>query len=45
MSKNDEQKESPKHKQFYIRDRPFNLHGGAIVFFSLRNYFFGQHES
>ena len=32
-----------KHK--ILRDRPFNLQGGVMVFFPFRNFFFGQHES
>ena len=29
----------------FIRDRPFNLKGGVMVFCFVQNFFFGQHKS
>ena len=34
-----------RQKLFYLGDRPFNLQGEAMVFFSFKIFFFGQHES
>ena len=29
----------------YLRDRPFNIQGGVMVFCFVQNFFFGQHKS
>ena len=36
---------NPDFVEKRIRDRPFNLQGGIMVFCFVQNFFFGQHES
>ena len=34
-----------RHEKMEVRDRPFNLKGGVMVFCFVQNFFFGQHKS
>jgi hypothetical protein len=35
----------PVNFSIFLRDRPFNLQGGGMVFWFVQNFFFGQHKS